>query len=168
MNWDALGAIAEMAGAVGVIVSLLYLGAQIRLQNRESQLNSVSESTRQFNDVLASISHNPDLCDIWLKGITEFENLDAKERARFSAHTGRVFRVVEGLYEYHLEGRMKPHAWEAIDRTFREVLGMPGLKLWWRSRAHWYGTPFQTYITEIVEATKSEPDLYGTRKSDPA
>lgn len=32
MNWDALGALAELFGAVGVIGSLIYLGAQLLMR----------------------------------------------------------------------------------------------------------------------------------------
>ena len=41
MNWDAIGAIAETLGAVGVIASLVYLAGQIR-QSREQ----TAENTR--------------------------------------------------------------------------------------------------------------------------
>jgi hypothetical protein len=41
MNWDAIGAIAELLGAVGVIASLVYLATQIR-QSREQ----MGENTR--------------------------------------------------------------------------------------------------------------------------
>lgn len=34
MNWDALGAIGEMLGAIGVIATLLYLSVQIRQNTR--------------------------------------------------------------------------------------------------------------------------------------
>ncbi len=34
MNWDAIGAIAELAGAIGVVVSLAYLATQIRHNTR--------------------------------------------------------------------------------------------------------------------------------------
>jgi hypothetical protein len=30
MNWDAIGAVAELLGAIGVIASLVYLAVQIR------------------------------------------------------------------------------------------------------------------------------------------
>ncbi len=40
MNWDALGAIAELLGAVGVIASLLYLGRQIRQSTKQSFASS--------------------------------------------------------------------------------------------------------------------------------
>jgi len=35
MNWDALGAIGEIIGAAAVLVTLFYLAAQIKMQNRE-------------------------------------------------------------------------------------------------------------------------------------
>ena len=41
MNWDAIGAIAELLGAIGVIASLVYLATQIR-QSR----NQMVENTR--------------------------------------------------------------------------------------------------------------------------
>ncbi len=34
MNWDAIGAIAELLGAIGVIASLVYLATQIRQNTR--------------------------------------------------------------------------------------------------------------------------------------
>jgi hypothetical protein len=33
MNWETLGAFAELTGAAGVIGSLLYLAAQVRTSN---------------------------------------------------------------------------------------------------------------------------------------
>lgn len=34
MNWDAIGSVAELLGAAGVIVSLLYLSYRIRLNTK--------------------------------------------------------------------------------------------------------------------------------------
>ena len=36
MNWDAIAAAAEILAAIGVIVSLIYLGQQIRSQTLET------------------------------------------------------------------------------------------------------------------------------------
>ena len=41
MNWDAIGAIGEIVGASAVVISLVYLASQIRIQNRESRAASV-------------------------------------------------------------------------------------------------------------------------------
>ena len=41
MNWDAIGAIGELAGAIGVIITLVYLSLQIRSSTKatESQIH---------------------------------------------------------------------------------------------------------------------------------
>jgi hypothetical protein len=40
MNWEALGAIAELLGAVGVIVSLIYLASSIRRDSEATMANT--------------------------------------------------------------------------------------------------------------------------------
>ena len=40
MNWEAIGAIAELLGAVGVIASLVYLATQIRHSREQMRENT--------------------------------------------------------------------------------------------------------------------------------
>ncbi len=40
MNWEAFGAIGEVAGAAGVIVTLMYLSSQVRASNRASKVEA--------------------------------------------------------------------------------------------------------------------------------
>jgi flagellar biogenesis protein FliO len=37
MNWEMISAVGQMLGAIGVIISIVYLAAQIGNQNKESQ-----------------------------------------------------------------------------------------------------------------------------------
>jgi len=37
MNWEMISAIGQMLGAIGVIISLVYLAIQIRSQKQESR-----------------------------------------------------------------------------------------------------------------------------------
>ena len=37
MNWEMISAVGQVLGAIGVIISIVYLAAQIRNQNKESQ-----------------------------------------------------------------------------------------------------------------------------------
>ena len=46
MNWEAIGAVGEVAGAIGVIATLTYLAVQIRLNTkaiRGATLDSITE-----------------------------------------------------------------------------------------------------------------------------
>ena len=40
MNWEALGAIGELVGAIAVVGTLFYLGFQIRQSNKQQRLES--------------------------------------------------------------------------------------------------------------------------------
>ncbi len=50
MNWDAIGAIAELLGAVGVIASLVYLATQLRQNTRATRASAY----QQWDDSLQS------------------------------------------------------------------------------------------------------------------
>ncbi len=42
MNWEAIAALAELAAAIGVVVSLVYLALQVRQNTDQVRLNSES------------------------------------------------------------------------------------------------------------------------------
>ena len=61
MNWEAMVAVAEITGAVGVIASLVYLAIQVR-QNTRWLRSSVIESARFRSSELArNVAVDPEL-----------------------------------------------------------------------------------------------------------
>jgi len=57
MNWEALGAVAELLGAIGVIATLVYLSAQIRHNNdqlRGAATTAVYEYQRTLTEMLSA------------------------------------------------------------------------------------------------------------------
>jgi len=45
MNWDAIGSIAEYIGAIGVILSLVYVGRELRQSNKMARSATRQEMT---------------------------------------------------------------------------------------------------------------------------
>ena len=48
INWDAIGAIGDFAGSVGVFISLVYLAVQLRssaAETRDASIHSVTIGT---------------------------------------------------------------------------------------------------------------------------
>jgi hypothetical protein len=52
MNWDAIGAIAELLGALGVLGSLLYLAVQIRQNTKALRGIAIDAVTSHQRDEL--------------------------------------------------------------------------------------------------------------------
>jgi hypothetical protein len=156
MNWEAIGAVGEIIGASGVILSLGYLAVQIRTQNRESRLSASSEWTNQFNDFLKSVAENPDLSEVWMNGVNDFSSLNPAETARFSAQMGRLFRVGEGIHDQYKQGRFDPKIWRGITRTLEDIAQLPGAKAWWPTRSHWFTDEFVTFIQPAFDSPEPQ------------
>jgi|APSaa5957512535_1039671.scaffolds.fasta_scaffold104632_2 hypothetical protein len=87
MNWDAIGAIGEITGAVAVVSTLIILIFQIRQSTKatldSNQLDRAAAIDRHSDSVArwrGRITENEDLSRIWLKGrndeqLTEIELL---------------------------------------------------------------------------------------------
>lgn len=59
MNWEAIGAIGEVCGAAGVIVTLVYLSTQIRQNSRALMAQGYDEKTRALREITI-FSHTPE------------------------------------------------------------------------------------------------------------
>ena len=84
MNWDAISAVGEIVGAIGVIGSLIYLALQIRKSDqtvRAERIQALWDGSR--DRLLAPGSIDPQLSDLVAKGLTNFEALNNSDKRRF-------------------------------------------------------------------------------------
>jgi heme/copper-type cytochrome/quinol oxidase subunit 1 len=106
MNWEMISAVGQMLGAIGVIISLVYLAVQIRNQKTESRRAAINLLTTHWSDLMKAHVESEEFCALWLRGLDSFENLDPSSKMRFSAHLGRFLRTADSLYLYLGEGGM--------------------------------------------------------------
>jgi len=102
-----------------------------------------------------SIAENPNLSEVWIKGVNDFSSLSPAETAQFSSQMGRLFRVGEGIHDQYKQGRFDPKIWRGITRTLEDVARFPGAKAWWPTRSHWFTDEFITFIQPAFDS--SEP-----------
>jgi len=82
MNWNAISAGGELIGALGVLLSLLYLAAQIRQNTRALHHSSLDQAIQDFSRWRGRLISDPTLIALWRRGIRGQE-LDELERAQF-------------------------------------------------------------------------------------
>ena len=91
MNWEALGAVAELVGAVGVVASLLYLAAQVRTSNRASAVQAKLQSTRMLNDFMDLLIKHPEHNQLLIQGRKSLDSLSPDDYLRFSNMSLKAF-----------------------------------------------------------------------------
>ena len=100
MDWNALGAIGEVGGAIGVIATLLYLSLQIRSSAKatESQVHvSLSSETERL---ALAMSTDDALADAMLIVQANGE-LTPKQRLKLEWWFGAFMRVCESHFIQH-------------------------------------------------------------------
>src|SRR5438874_6808743 len=98
MNWEMISAIGQMLGAIGVIISIVYLAAQIRNQNKESQRAAMNVLTTHWSDLNRTLVENPEMAVLWIRALRSFDDLDAASKLRLGAHLGRFLRFADNRY----------------------------------------------------------------------
>jgi hypothetical protein len=150
MNWDAIAAIAELLGAIGVIVSLVYLATQIRQNTRAAQLTSheiILSSASSFNSLL---SQNKDLARIYRVGAEDLASLDGDERTQFDFLHLQWFDWFENLYLRHERGFIDPGFWDRHISVMPPGLARPGVANWWAENKGTYSAGFAELVDGLI------------------
>lgn len=101
MNWEAVGAVAELVGAIGVIASLLYLAIQVRTNTRMMRTTAEQAAIDSFRNFQWS-PLEADRPKIVRTGVEDLNALSEDERARFIVLVHEMFRTFENMYLLHL------------------------------------------------------------------
>ena len=64
MNWDMMGALGELVGAVAVVLTLSYLAHQVREASKEAQRNRWGDLNSEISRVADSWGGNDELSEI--------------------------------------------------------------------------------------------------------
>lgn len=160
MNWEAIGAVGEVLGAAGVIVSLLYLAVQIRGDARSKRAAAVHDQSNAYRDFLQMIASDAELADIYHRGLQDFGSLEAGDLVRFTSALGSLFRVFDEAYFQWKEGHLDDPVWHGFEAPMADMMAYPGVRDWWATREHWYSEPFRELI-EVKMASAGAPEIYG-------
>ncbi len=84
MNWDIAAAVAEIVGAIAVVVTLVYLASQIRQANVQAQGAAHANWLTTWNDTIKGWIRDRDTVQILQQGFAELSSLSSVEQAIFA------------------------------------------------------------------------------------
>ena len=119
MNWDAVGAIAELLGAVGVIASLAYVARQINQNTRSIRASTEMSGLGAWNQMNAQVSGSPELAELLIKGMGASATLGSVEFSQFNAHMWSLFNILETFHRQYEMGLLEADVWDAVQRRER-------------------------------------------------
>ena len=134
MNWDAIGAIGEIVGAVAVVASLAYLAVQIRVQNAESRAAAMHNIAVGFRDSISTFA-DPQMAILMSRANSEDNDLSEPELIQLYVGVTKIFRVWEEAYFLHQRGHLEEDIWESMMRQYAMTMGTKSFSRICRRRA---------------------------------
>ena len=90
--------IGELIAALAVIVSLLYVGRQMKQNTEAIQINAAQEFVQMFNTFTADLGSNKEMTVIWYTGTSDYKSLNKIDSIRFHAMVAQWMRIMESIY----------------------------------------------------------------------
>ena len=154
MNWDAIGAIGENIGAFAVVLSVVYLGAQIRKQTAESRLAATRELSNSYQTSLELCFRDKEFSSLYLKATQNYDELPRDDRYRIAMYIQSVMRMFEQHYVHIQHHKVEQTFVDSINLSFEEWLTFPGLQRWWELTSDMFEPQFREHVDEMVVRAK--------------
>ena len=149
MNWEAIGAISESLGALGVIASLIYLATQLRSNAVASSVEAKLATTRFLTDFNRDLINDPELYDVWDRGSRDQASLNRTEYIRFSNLNLNAFWFFSAGHYQKRVGKLDADDFHEMESIMAFWLSRPGVQDWWRKYGYKrYNQHFVEYVEE--------------------
>jgi len=120
MNWDAIGAVGEVFGALAVVVTLLILILQLRQNTKEVRASTIQSLHEKSIEVFGE-SMNSEI-PVLLAKAQSGEELTLAERQRYIMFLRRNLQLFELVLMQYRQGRLSEEVMDAYNQRMRSHL----------------------------------------------
>ncbi len=157
MNWDAIGAVAELLGAAGIIYSLFRFATLTRFADRARAFQEVLNSLHAHSNYVNAEGN----VEIFEKGLTRFHELNRTERIRFDHFMMGYFNLVEMTIFYQRPKLLEADVISLWDEFWKgRFLRYPGVREWWRESQDAFSDPMKRWYQSQIDNDELDPGIW--------
>ena len=151
MEWEAIGAVGELFGALAVVLTLGYLAVQVKQNSQGMKVAAKIDIEKSFGEYTGLILQDSALLELQLRGM-KGEELGEVEYAKFSLLMQKATRSFSSMYyQYQTQGLSNDQWYESF-RLIRWFTFAPGYRSWWKKNEGNYRAEFGNYLNEIFNS----------------
>ncbi|MDU8886817.1 hypothetical protein RXV94_11650 [Yeosuana sp. MJ-SS3] len=146
MDFDQIIRISELIASIAVLISLIYLGIQVKHSSKVSSANS-RHSISQF--ALDFSIHKAENADRLAKVMTSSNLTEGDIQFRWWNHM-MVFLHAETYFHHYELGLMPKKHWKGYKRYVKNYLESPGVLDFWNDVGKAFSIDFSKWIDSLI------------------
>ena len=135
--------ISQIVAALGIMLSLIFVGLQIRQSTNQAKVNAADIAHRNFTDWYESIT--PEQVALNAQAMRDFSSLKGEEQQLVYAFAMRMLINFQEVHSKWSDGSFPDDRWEFWDAWIVTVMN-PILDRVWADRGYMFSPAFQNYI----------------------
>jgi hypothetical protein len=155
MTLEHIFQISQIAAALGVIASLIFVGFQVR-DNAKAVRSATAQAVQDnYSQFFTSLASSPSALATHLKGLIDMDSLTDAEKAQFVAVSMAFLSDSQNAFHQWKEGHLADELWSCWEALLMNLVNTPGGAAFWRERRYIFGAQFQDEVKSIMSR---EPD----------
>jgi hypothetical protein len=158
MNWEAIGVAAEVVGAAGVIITLVYVAIQIRHNTASTKSLTHQQLFDSVMEVNCRVGENPEIAALMVKANVDYEAINPADQLRLNMLFINWFTLWHSAFLNHKDGVLDPRGWQVWDKGLKLLLEQQvAVRRTWTQFGHVYDDEFRHYVGKILKQIEQPP-----------
>ncbi len=148
MKLEKWALVAEIVGALAIVLSLIFVGLEIRDSTRVTTLTLDRVLDQQNLALNLAITNSADFAELLVRGELDRDGLNTAERARFDNYCFSRFGGYENVVANFAEGFVSDDEYNVWAEHFRYRFDKPGYRQFWIEYRSGYFSSFRAWADE--------------------
>jgi len=140
-------AAAEIASAIGVLLSLIFVGLQIRQNTQAQRVLAVESLSAAITAINVPAMESPALGAAVSKVCTDWYSASREERITAHYFLFSIFKLLETAWYQQKSKALDPGHWAGWEKLLILLYHSPSIQtVWWPNRREAFSPAFQDYL----------------------
>jgi hypothetical protein len=158
MSLSALASLGSFVSGFSVLISLIYLGLQVRQTERNQEISIRHSRVSRTVDLHLALA-DPAVANAWFHGSANPQQLTQIELSQFINLCRAHFFHFEDSFYQREEGLLNDDAFETVVAGARLLTRSPGIRAAWKLARANFGGPFLKFMDGVVAESAAEPPV---------
>jgi hypothetical protein len=150
MSLEQLGLIADIVGAVAIIITLVYLTIQVKDSARASRSAAVTDATTAMQAFYQELGSNAATSKLFLDGLRNPNALSEQDQFQYLMLMHSCYLGFQRSFFLAREGTLDVALRESIGTAIHAANHLPGMHLYWRQRQGYFQPEFIEWVEDLL------------------